>query len=175
MNPNISKILSKAKEVFDATHQEWLDSDVIGVNTKLFYPSTFEDCPNCLSGSYGVVYRTGGPAPFNFGQCPLCASATCKKEVEATDLIRLRVYSTDAQSFTKSRMSKIGISIDQPQGELLTIGSNADLMKIRSCNYAIFYYDEQSVAGSLRYKVSSEPQPHSFGKDKLFFCFWSRQ
>jgi len=171
---NITGILNRAKEVYDNTHAQWLSSDVIGTNVKLYYPPTYESCPNCEMGPYGVIAKFGGPITFVYGPCPVCGSSDCLKEVEVSDIIRLRVYSLDSTSFTRSTMKKLGISIDQPQGELLTIGSVDDLQKVRSCNYATFYSDEESVVGSLRYKISTEPQPHGFGKDKWFFCFWIR-
>lgn len=171
---NISRILQKSKEIYDNIHTQLLVSTEVGTNVKLFYPGIWEDCPNCESNTYGVVYKTGGLFPFSLGQCPVCMSDTCRKEVEATEIIRLRIYSIDSTSFSRSTFKKLGISIDQPQGELLTIGSVDDLVKIKSCNYAVFYSDEEAVAGSLRYKPSTEPQPHGFGKDMFFFCFWNR-
>lgn len=171
----ISRILDKAKEVYDDTHQQWLDSDAIGVNVKLFYPSTWEDCINCEFDQFGgICYKTGGPIGFTLSGCPVCGTSTALKEVEVTEIIKLRVYSIDSTSFSRASFKKLGISIDQPQGELLTIGSVDDLTKIRSCNYAVFYSDQEGVAGSLRYKLSTDPQPHGFGKDKFFFCFWTR-
>ncbi len=176
--PDISKILNKAKEVYDATHEQWLNSDVVGINITLYYPPRYEECPNCEFSTYGdgtsTVYKAGGPAPYTLGSCPLCGSASCKKEVEVTEIVKLRIYSIDSTSFTRSTMKKLGISIDQPQGELLTIGRISDLPKIKGCNYAVFYSDQEAKVGSLRYKLSTEPTPHGFGKDKYFYCFWSR-
>ena len=40
--PDISRILNKAKEVYDATHEQWLNSDVIGINITLYYPPRYE-------------------------------------------------------------------------------------------------------------------------------------
>jgi hypothetical protein len=170
----VSRVLERAKKIYDEVHTDWLASDVIGINVKLFYPPTYEDCDNCETNTYGTVFKVGGPAPFLLGECPQCGSNDCKKEVEQTEIIRLRIYSVDSTSFSRATFKKLGISIDQPQGELLTIGSVDDLIKIKSCNYAVFYSDQEEVTGSLRYKISTDPQPHGFGKDKFFFCFWVR-
>lgn len=170
----VSRVLARAKEIYDATHTEWLESTAIGINVKLYYPPTYEACNNCETNTYGTIYKAGGPISFQLGQCPMCMSDTCQKEVEQTEVVRLRIYSVDSTSFSRATFKKLGISIDQPQGELLTIGSVDDLTKIKSCNYAVFYSDQEGTTGSLRYKISTDPQPHGFGKDKFFFCFWTR-
>lgn len=170
----VSRALDRAKEIYDATHEEWLNSDVIGINVKLFYPPTYEECDNCETNTYGSIYKVGGPMPFTLGNCPACGSDSCHKEVEVTEIIKLRVYSVDSTSFSRSTFKKLGVSIDQPQGELLTIGFLDDVPKIKSSNYALFYVDQESSIGSIRYKISTDPQPHGFGKDKFFFCFWNR-
>jgi hypothetical protein len=172
--PNISRILAKAKQVYDDLHDQWLASDEIGVNVTLYYPPTYEDCVNCESNSYGIVYKAGGPAPFNLGDCPMCGSQDCKKENEVSEDVKLRIYSMDPSSFSKQSFKKLGISIDQPQGEYLTIGSADIITKIRSCNYAVFYSDQRNVIGDIRVKLSMEPQMHGFTKDRYFYCFWNR-
>ena len=170
----VSRILDRAKEIYDETHAEWLASDAIGINVKLFYPPTYEECDNCETNTYGTVYKAGGSFPFTLGGCPACMSDNCMKEVEQTEVVRLRIYSIDSTSFSRATFKKLGISIDQPQGELLTIGRITDLPKIKGCNYAVFYSDQEDKVGSLRYKLSTEPTPHGFGKDKYFYCFWNR-
>jgi len=166
--------MAKAKEIYDDIHTQWLESDEIGINVTLYYPPTYESCINCETNDYGVIYKFGGPMPFTLGNCPMCGTDDCLKETEVTEVIKLRIYSVDPTSFSRSTFKKIGVSIDQPQGELLTIGSVDDLVKVKSCNYAVFYSDQEAAAGSLRYKPSTEPQPHGFGKDMFFFCYWNR-
>lgn len=173
-SPNISGILQRAKEIYDDIHDQWLNSNIIGVNVNIYYPPTYVDCSNCVMGPYGTMYRAGGPAPFMVGSCPVCGTNTCKKEVEHYDTIKLRIYSINPTSFSRSAFKKLGISIDQPTGDLLTIGFLSDVPKLRSCNYAVFYENQQSKTGSLRYKLISEPIPHGFGKDRYFYCFWER-
>lgn len=172
--PNISRILAKAKVWYDSINDQWIDSDEIGVDVTLYYPSTIEDCANCQFTTYGIVYKTGGPHPFNLGNCPACGSGDCKKEVEHTESINLRIYSVDPGSFSKQAIKKIGISIDQVQGDFLTIGKMTDVEKVRACNYAVFFENQENNVGSIRVKLSMDPQPHGFSKDKYFFCYWSR-
>lgn len=171
---NLSGILSQAKSIYDTVNTQMINSSEIGVNIKLYYPPTYVPCGNCQMTNYGITYKTGGPAPFTLGGCPVCGSSTCQKEVESTNTIKMRVYSTAASSFSKKDFKKLGVSIDQPQGEFLTIGFMSDVVKVRSCNYALFYADEESTIGSIRCNLASDPQPHGFGKDIFFFCFWNR-
>ena len=171
---NISGILSQAKTLYDDIHTQLINSSEVGVNVTLYYPPTYVDCSNCQLSSYGIIYKTGGPAPFTLGSCPLCASATCKKEVENSEVIKLRVYSVDPTSFSRSNFKKMGISVERPEGELLSIGFMSDLLKVRSANYAVFYSDNQPSTGSMRYKLAGDPRPHGIGKDTFFFCFWEK-
>lgn len=171
--PNISKILAKAKSLYDDIHTQIIDSDEVGVDVTLYYPVTYTECINCQHSDWGNTYKHGGPAPFNLGSCPMCGGS-CQQQFEESDVVRLRVYQSDASGFSKTQLRKIGISIDLPTGDLITIGKISDLSKIKSAAYAVFYSDQESVVGSQRYKISTEISPHGFGKDKFFFCRWSR-
>lgn len=170
--PNITAILNKANEIYNSVCDQFLSSDVTGSNVKLYYPPTLVDCPNCEYTEWGSCYKAGGPSPFSLGSCPTCGGADPTKESEATETIRLRVYSGEG-GFNKSVFKKLGVSIDHPQGELFTIGSVNDLQKIKSCNYAIMFSDEEA-RGSQRYSLSSEPHLHGFSKNRYFYCFWER-
>lgn len=171
--PNISKILAKAKAVYDDIHDQMIDSDEIGVDVTLYYPATYIDCVNCQHSDWGNTYKHGGPAPFNLGSCPMCGGS-CKQQSEETDIVRMRVYQTDSEGFTKGSFKKIGISVDIPTGELLTICKMADVNKVKGAAYAVFYSDVENKVGSQRYTISTEITPHGFGKDKFFFCRWKR-
>jgi hypothetical protein len=173
MAVNISRLLAKAKVVYDDIHTQIIDSDEIGINITLYYPATWAECINCEHSDWGNTYKTGGPAPFNLGGCPMCGGA-CNYQVEESEEIKLRVYQSDATGFTKKNLKKIGISVDVPDGELLTIGKVVDIPKIQAAAYAVFYSDNIADIGQFRYKVSSEITPHGFGKGKFFFCKWSR-
>lgn len=171
--PNIDRILKKAKEVYDEMHVDWLDSTQIGVAVTLYYPPTYVDCPNCENSDWGNTYRHGGPSPFNLGSCPMCGGS-CQKQNEETEEIRLRVYSVNETNFSSNKFKKMGISVDMPTGELLTIGDLADIGLVSAANYAVFYSDIEGSIGSQRYKLAGEIRPHGFGKDSFFFCFWTR-
>lgn len=170
--PNILHILNKANEIYSLVCDQLLISPVTSSEVTLYYPGVFEDCPNCEMTEWGVSYRVGGSTPFLMGSCPQCGSDNCLRESEVTETIRLRVYSGEG-GFNKSVFKKLGVSIDHPQGELFTIGSVDDLQKIKSCNYAVMFSDEEA-RGSQRYSLSSEPHLHGFSKNRYFYCFWER-
>lgn len=174
MGINISKMLGRAKTYYDDIMNQLLENNESSSNVTLYYPSTFEDCTNCEFTDWGVSHRSGGPQPFTLGGCPQCGSSNSKYEVETSEVIRLRIYSVDPTSFSRHKFKEMGISLQQPQGELLTIGYLDDLRKVKSCNYAVMFSDQESSTGSLRYNLSSEPLPHGFGKDTYFYCFWKR-
>jgi hypothetical protein len=159
MKINFNKVTKLYNEVCD----QFLETDVIGTNAKLYFPPTFETCVNCANSQYGNSYKSGGPMPFNHGSCPMCGG-TCQKEIEYTDDIRVRAYSRDAESFSKRRFQRMGISIDVPKAELFTIFYLADAYKVKLCNYAKIL--------DARYSPITLPQPHGFGKDRYAFCFW---
>ena len=98
----VSRVLAKAKEIYDTTHQEWLDSSAIGINITLYYPPTYEECDFCEMTSYGLVSKHGGTISPILGDCPACGGSTCHKEIEATDVVRLRIYSVDSTAFSRS-------------------------------------------------------------------------
>ena len=171
--PNISRILKKSKQIFDKTNTEWILSDEIGVNVDIFYPPKFVDCNNCELSEYGVIYKTGGIAPFYLGDCPVCGSSAHKKELEVKETIKVRLH-TGTGNFSKFNFKKIGVSIDQPTGDFLLIGRTQDLQKVKNANYLVLYSDDKDGVGHIRASVSSEPHPYGFGKDQFFFCFLSR-
>ena len=171
---NISSILARSKVLYDDIIGQLIRSDEVGVSVKLYYPPTYVECSNCQLTQYGITYRAGGPAPFFLGNCPACGTNTCKKEVEVYDTIKLRVYSNYTTSFSRNIFKKVAESIDSPAGELLTIGFMTDLRKVKSCNYGVFYEEQEASFGSLRYNLAGEPRPHGFSKDTFFFCFWKR-
>jgi hypothetical protein len=171
--PNISRILKKTKEIFDDINSKWIDSEEIGVSVDVFYPSKLEDCNNCELSDYGIVYKTGGIAPFLLGDCPVCGSSSHKKEVEVSETLKVRLYSGSG-GFSKFNFKKLGISVDSPTGDFLLIGKISDLTKIKNANSILLYSNQKDSVGHIRASLSSEPHTYGFGKDRFFFCFLSR-
>jgi hypothetical protein len=161
---NISNILAKAKQIYNETVDQFIDNDEIGSDVTLYYPPTFSECVNCEFNQYSDknIYRNGGPIPFTLGDCPMCAG-TCQKEVEQTEVVRMRVYS----AYNKSLFKSLGINIQSPSGDILSLFYLSDVLKVNSCNYALI--------NGQRHKLSSEPVPYGFGRDRYVYAFWKRE
>jgi len=163
-------IPSGIKEIYNEFADEMINNDLIGQDCTLIYPPKKEPCPNCVSNTFGGssanVFRTGGPMPFNFGNCPMCGGSGFK-ETEITASIRLRIY------WNRKEWKNIDIPVQVPDGAVLTIGFLTDLPKIEQAN-EIILIDKQSTYKNWRYVLAGEPFPHGFQKDKYFMAFWAR-
>lgn len=159
--PNISSILARAKQIYNDTVDQFLDNDEIGSDVTLYYPPTFTECINCEYNQYSDknIHRNGGPIPFTLGDCPMCAGS-CQKEVEQTEVVRMRVYS----AYNKNLFKNLGINIQSPSGDFLTLFYLSDVSKVNSANYAIL--------NTKRCSLASDPIPYGFGRDRYVYAFW---
>jgi hypothetical protein len=163
-------IPSGIQTIYNEIADEFINSDLIGSDCTVVYPSIKEACVNCVQNTFGGstpnVYRHGGPAPFNFGPCPVCGGSSFK-ETENTDTVRLRIY------WSKKDWQSIKVPIQVPDGAVMTIGFLTDLPKIEQAN-EIILVAEQTMYKNWRYMLASEPFLHGFGKDRYFMAFWKR-
>lgn len=141
-----------------------------GVNCKLVYPPIRAQCTNCVFDSIGRKsankYAHGGPAPFNFGVCPVCGGSGFK-ESESDTTIKMRVY-YELKSFIK-----ITGTVNIPDGAVQVIGFLSDVEKFKRANRIILNSDLEGVAGDV-YERLSEPQPHGFKRNRYFICMLKR-
>lgn len=173
----------KIKTIYENIMDQMLANDCVSYEVSLYFPPLIEDCSNCEYQGFGTthnIYKHGGPAPFNFGQCPLCGGQG-KKEVEYIDTIRLRLYYGGRFAFSKRAWSGLPVPFQNAEGELLAIGNYADLEKIKLCNYMVTFTDDGKVGnnatGNLyhRYELAADPYPHGFGKTKYLISYWERK
>ena len=145
----------------------FIDNDNIGKQCTLVYPSRKIACDNCVTNNIGGSstnsYRHGGPAPFNFGRCPLCGGNGYHEE-EITDTIRLRIYWEHRDWIKVS-------SVSFPDADVQIIGYLSDLPKLRRANEIILLNPKY---GSWRTVLAGEPFPHGFGKNRYFMGFLKR-
>lgn len=163
---NITKILSKTKEIYDDICLQLIASDEIGQLVRLHYPPTW------ISSTVNQFDDWGGSASIN-GKPSLEQNGEAQKQSEVTEEIRMRVYSTDAQGFGRSIFRALA-GTKYVEGQLLTIGLMSDYGKVSGCIKADFYIETESVTGLKTYKLATDVRPHGFGKDKFFFCFWEK-
>lgn len=172
-SPNISKVLAKAKEQYDNIMDQWLSSTEVGHQVTVFYAPTYETCDTCQFAGWGNSTINGGPKSPISGSCPACGG-TCQKEIQVTDTLRARLYSSDPSGFSPSLLKKLGISMTYPDYQMLMIASTVDIDKVKNSVKAQFYSDLESTVGEKFYELASDIRPHGFGKDKFFFCFWKK-
>lgn len=143
----------------------FLESDYTSRECTIVYPPKRESCVNCVKPvgmSSTNVYRHGGPAPFNFGDCPLCGG-NGYKENETTDTVRLRIY------WSRQDWIRIAGSIVSPDAEAMIIGYMSDLNKIRQASHIILAEDNNEEI--YRAIITGQPKPWGFGKNRYFVAF----
>lgn len=147
---------------------ELINNNFIGNSCTINYPPRRVSCDNCVTNHFGGhssnVYKPGGPAPFNFGNCPLCGGNGYHEEVD-TDTVRLRIY------WQRKDWIKIA-SVVLPDADVQIIGFLTDLPKVRRAA-EIILFDKVSNE-QWKFALSGEPFPHGFGKNRYFVAFMSR-
>lgn len=159
-----SGVFTKYQEACD-----WFINDShIGQICTLIYPPKKIVCSNCTSltgSSTSNVYRHGGPAPFRFGNCPLCGG-NGYSEQEVTGSLRMRVYFSRKDWIRISGSS----SIVTNNADAMGIGFLSDLSNLQKAIEIILVKDE--INTKFRSKLLGSPQPHGFGKNRYFIAFF---
>lgn len=141
-----------------------------GVNCRLIYPARRILCANCVFDSIGQKsanrYKHGGPAPFNFGYCPVCGGEGYKED-EEFDSIKMRVYmrSEDFQGGIQGAHA--------PDADAQVIGFMYDLPKFDRANEIILNTDQENYK-TWKFSKSGEAVPHGFKRDRYFMAFLKR-
>lgn len=145
----------------------FLDDNHIGKTCTLVYPSRKISCDNCVANNIGSTstnsYRHGGPAPFNFGPCPLCGGNGYHEE-EVTGTITLRIYWNSRDWIKVS-------DISFPDADVQIIGYLSDLPNLRKADAVLLLNPKY---GSWRTTLAGEPFPWGFGKNRYFMGFLKR-
>lgn len=165
MSFNISGILAKAKNVYDDIATQLIASEEIGQLVRLHY------APSWMPTTSTQYSDWGANSTFN-GMPNLTAGQTGQKQVEATDEVRMRVYTGEA-GFSWAKFRNIA-GLQYTEGQILTIGLMSDYAKVVDCVKADFFIATEDITGVKPYKLATEVRPHGFGKDTFFFCFWER-
>jgi len=156
-----STLIDKYNEACDF----FLNDNIIGRDCTIVYPPKRTSCNNCIVRPVGStttnVYRNGGPAPFNFGGCPLCGG-TGYKEIEYTDSIRLRIY------WNRADWVKIG-NVHVDNADVMVIGFMSDVTKlIRSIEIKLASSQAEAV---YRATLVGQPVPHGFYRNRYFIAY----
>ena len=135
-----------------------------GRDCTVIYPPKRTQCINCVNpiGMDHNVYRHGGPAPFSFGDCPLCGGSGYK-ESEATDIIRLRIY------WSRSDWIRVAGNIHDEESEILVIGYMSDIEKVKQAIYIVLSHNNNE--SRYRSTIVGKPLPWGFNKNRYFSVF----
>lgn len=147
----------KLQDIYNSTVDYMLSSDMFSNNAYVYYPPTIEECPTCIG--------------FNSFGCPDCSGGG-RIEVEKKELVRLRIHFSGRLSFNKQNLKRIGINVEHPTGDVLTLGHLADLPKILACNYISFFESQDHQL--YHYRLSGSPAPYGFGRSDYFYAIWER-
>lgn len=147
---------------------EFLENTYISSSCTVNYPAKKESCSNCVNAWFGGVnkntYKSGGPAPFSTGNCPLCGGNGLKESI-STDTLNLRIY------WRRRDWIKIG-NVNIPDAEVQVIGFASDLPKILRAT------DIELVTGQnylkQKFQLANEPAMHGFGKNRYFIAYLKR-
>ena len=163
------EIPNEVFQLYKDTCDGFINSN-FGVNCKVVYPPKKIACSNCVLDTIGQKssnrYRHGGPAPFNFGVCPLCGGGGYKEE-EHFDSIKLRVY------YTPKEWVNVGVAINVPAGSIQIIGFLTDFLKV---NKSIEIEVNSDMAGYIKWRFCKQGgvYPWGFKQDRYFVCFLER-
>lgn len=147
---------AKIKEVYNTSVDFMLSSDLFSNDCLLYYPPIQVECTNC-NGDF---------------RCLECNGAGYIEQ-ETTETVRLRVYGGNSSRFNKQSLRKLGLNIDNPSGEIFTLGYIKDTPKLNGCNYIVFFNNQEF--GRWKYIMSGEPMPYGFGRDEFVATFWNKQ
>ncbi len=172
-NPFTGIITSDMKLLFTNAIDAMLESTACTVPCRLIYGNTkFTDCSNCIispvGGRSSNRYQSGGPAPFSFGQCPVCFGLG-KIPDEQTEVVNLSVIwdyrdwisfaGVDAKTLSK-------------EGFVQTISSLSDtLVNIKRAKSLIIDTDIEKYVHH-RFDRHGEPNPIGLGADTYIVTMW---
>ena len=163
MSVDISSILAQSKVIYDDICGQLIASDEIGQLVRIHYAPVWEPSSTPQFPEWGNASINATPN--------LSPAGNSQKQVEVTEEIRMRVYSSEATGFGRSIFRKLA-GTKYVEGQLLTIGLMTDYKKVANSVKADFYLGTEATTGIRSYKLATEIHPHGFGKDKFFFCFW---
>lgn len=165
MSVNISSVLTQSKLIYNDICTQLIASDETGQLVRVHYAPVWE-----LSAT--PQFPEWGNASIN-GTPNLSPNGNSQKQVEVTEEIRMRVYSSESQGFGRSIFRQLA-GTKYVEGQLLTIGLFTDYVKVANSVRADFYLTTEATTGRKSYKLATDLHPHGFGKDTFFFCFWEK-
>jgi hypothetical protein len=146
--------------------------EMLGKNCLLFYPSKWTQCINCIWDNIGQKssnrYRSGGPAPFQIGNCPMC-SGVGKLQNEEHATIKMTI------DWRPKNFDIFGPNIRLPSGGIVTRGYITDLPKVEKCDKMMIVNPGMQSYGHYSFKLAGEVvEPFQIIQNKFFAALWQR-
>lgn len=155
--------------VFQA-YEEFADDFInsnFGVTCELIYPARRIFCANCAFDPIGQKsanrYKSGGPMPFYFGNCPMCAGNGYIED-RATDTIKLRVY------YSPKDWIKVANSVDTSNASAQVIGFLSDMPKFERADEILTNKPQENYQ-EWRFTRLGDAMPHGFKQRRYFVAF----
>jgi hypothetical protein len=172
-NPFSGLINAAMKQQFNNAIDAMLEDAACVVPCTITYGDTkFTDCPNCIfsstTGRSSNRYQTGGPAPFSFGQCPVCYGEGRIPDVQTSEINLALIWDyrdwygwngADARTLASQGMVQSISRID------LT------LTDIKRANFITLNTDLSQYVNH-KFTREGEPTPIGFGDDRYIMTMW---
>jgi len=161
--------------ISDAFKDCWTDAITelvrgCGVTATLIYGVTkFTDCPNCIydpiGGKSSNRYETGGPIPFSFGICPMCAGVGKIPDEQTATVLVMPIYDY------KSWIPGITSNIQSPYGFVQTLSAWSTRDEIRRAKEILIHVGLDSDE-KARFERHALPEPCGLGNDEFIVTMW---
>jgi hypothetical protein len=127
---------------------------------------------NCIYDPIGQKssnrYRSGGPAPFQIGNCPMCNSVG-KLQSEEHATIKMTI------DWRPKNFEIFGPNIRLPSGGIVTRGYITDLPKVEKCDKMMIVNPGMQSYGHYSFKLAGEVvEPFQIIQNKFFAALWQR-
>ena len=157
---------------YTAVIDDLMESELTSEQCKVYYPAKKVECSNCVPGPFGGsnIYKNGGPAPFDFGICPLCQGKGFKEE-ETFDTIRLRVHFFKETGEGAKKFEKT--IVNNPDFKAQIYGYLTDVPKVNKADYLVLCSAHTNYI-AVKCRLQTAPTNWGFGKDRYFTCNLSR-
>jgi hypothetical protein len=169
-NPFSGIITSEFKSLFVNMIDSLLENDALTVPCRLVYEATkFTLCTNCtfspISGRSTNKYKSGGPAFFLVGSCPLCHGVGRIPD-EQTEIVYMAVLWNPKEWIGN-------LPTNSSENMIQTISKIDTLDQIRRANEILVDTDIEKYQKFV-FKRSGESTVCGLGASSYVFSFWER-
>jgi len=169
-NPFAGIITSDFKDLFVNMIDALLEDDALTVPCRLIYEGTkWTLCANCtpspMSGRSTNVYKSGGPAPFYTGTCPICHGVSRIPDEQTEEIYMAAIW---------NHKDWLGdVVVQNPNDFVQTISKIDTLDNIRRTNEIVIDTTIENYVKNV-FKLSGAPTVCGLGAKSYVFALWER-